>query len=116
MKRILLYIEIGNWDGGNNGRYPKLIEFDLDNDETPFMESEGWGWGLGGASYSLERFVSVGALNRLNIPSSMWAYEIIKWGLDNKISLEEISNSLKVSYIENKADVPENFKVHLKNA
>lgn len=43
MNKILLRIETGDWDGGNNGRYPKLLECNLEDEDYPIDESDGWG-------------------------------------------------------------------------
>ncbi|WP_394132217.1 hypothetical protein [Marinobacter nauticus] len=50
------YIELvridGDWEGGHHGQYPKVFGVSLESDK-PFVVTEGSGWGLGGASYTL---------------------------------------------------------------
>ena len=50
------YIELvridGDWRGGHHGQYPKVFGVSLKS-ERPFVVTEGSGWGLGGASYTL---------------------------------------------------------------
>jgi hypothetical protein len=43
MNKILLRIETGDWDGGNNGRYPKLLEWNLEDEDYPIDGRDGWG-------------------------------------------------------------------------
>lgn len=42
MNKILLRIEIGDWGGGNNGHYPKILEWNLEDEDSPIDESDGW--------------------------------------------------------------------------
>lgn len=116
MNRIILHIEIGDWEGGNNGRYPKLIKFNPSDENSPFMESEGWGWGLSGCSYSLKGFVSSGALKKLDTPDASWAYEIINHSLDNQLSIKQIADLLMAGYQQNKPRIPQELEVYLNNA
>ncbi|MFZ3185958.1 MAG: hypothetical protein WA173_17665 [Pseudomonas sp.] len=77
MKLLILYIDIGRWDGGHDGQYPKVIAWDLENNERPMSISEGWGHGLGGGEYSLNEFMTSEWFSRLEEPKSQWARKII---------------------------------------
>lgn len=46
----------GDWKGGHNGSYPKVLSVCLDS-ERPFGVSEGWGHGLDGSFFSLKELV-----------------------------------------------------------
>ncbi|MFT5789796.1 MAG: hypothetical protein ACI8SJ_001915 [Shewanella sp.] len=116
MNRIILKIELGDWDGGNNGQYPKLIEFEPSDDKFPFYESEGWGHGLGGGRSSLNCFVSSDSFIRLGKGESIWAYDIIKKAFETNCSTKEVCTALSDAYSMNKPSIPIHLEGYLNSA
>jgi hypothetical protein len=113
MSYILLKIETGTWLGGNDGKFPKLVEWELGNLESPVLQSDGWGHGLGGSSSSLCVFSKDSRFVNLSSGSSSWAYKIISDGLANNLSVEEIEAQLYSESKKHKVELPERLKIVL---
>ncbi len=109
MNRIPLDIELGSWDGGHDGTYPKLTVFDIRSPSTPFVITEGWGHGLMGRGYSSREFLESGLLENLNKPNSRWAYQVIKLSFSENKKPEAMFELLLESYRNN----PLNISDHL---
>ncbi len=109
MNRIILRIELGDWDGGNNGRYPKLLEWNLEDEDYPVDESEGWGHGLGGARSTLENFISSNRFQELNSGSSKWVCEIIESAAKQDLSVKEVGSLLAEEAKNHRVNIPDNL-------
>jgi len=114
MKRIILRIEIGDWNGGNNGQYPKLIEYVPTDEKSPFYESEGWGHGLGGGCSSIRKFVSSDSFKQLE--KTNWAYNIIKEAYESGGNSKELGVALSEAYKTNKPSIPSHLEEYLTNS
>lgn len=106
MNKIILKIELGNWDGGNNGIYPKLLEWNLDNTERPIDQSDGWGHGLGGHSLSLAEFVQTKGFKELENSPSQWVYEILLGAVNSGLNTRKIERLLLEASKEHMVDIP----------
>ncbi len=78
MNKITLVAVIGSWDGGNDGQYPLLLEYNPENMDSPFSSSEGWGHGLSGNDFSILSLSKYNIIEEYHRPESMWAYDILK--------------------------------------
>lgn len=113
MTNILLKIETGNWDGGHHGQFPKIYEWDLDDLERPIVQSDGWGHGYGGCSFSVEEFAKRNGLSKLKGIESDWAYTILKNALENNLGNVDISEKLVSAAPHHKIGIEENVKAIL---
>ncbi len=66
----------GDWNGGHHGSYPKILSVNPDL-ESSFSISEGWGHGLGGASFTLKEMVDGGFVEIFNRSESQEIYDIL---------------------------------------
>lgn len=106
MTKILLKLELGDWDGGHNGQYPKIIEWNLEDSVRPIEESEGWGHGLGGGSSLLDIFMNSKQFYHLGEGDSTWAHKVILSATQNNLRVPEISRLLLSESKNNKVHVP----------
>ncbi|WP_210397486.1 hypothetical protein [Motiliproteus sediminis] len=113
MTKIILKIELGDWDGGHNGRYPKIIEWNLDDENYPIEESEGWGHGLGGSRASLNNFIKSNCVENLKGEDSDWAYEIIIKAFELNKPIREIGQALSIESQNCKILLPEHLRAVL---
>lgn len=113
MKKILLRIEIGDWDGGNNGRYPKLLEWNLEDEDYPIDESDGWGHGLGGGRTTISNFIRSNGFQELKKDSSNWVYETIKRSVELNLTVEEMGVALVEESKGHRVNIPEHLLVVL---
>ena len=113
MNVILLKIEIGSWDGGHDGKYPKTIEWDLDDRDSPILVCDGWGHGVGGGALTLEKFVKNRRFSELSKGGSTWAHTIISNGVIDKLSVMEIGERLRKESLNHIIHVPEQLQVFL---
>lgn len=107
--QIILKIEIGNWDGGHNGLFAKLIEWDLNDEQYPISESEGWGHGVSGGRSTLLSFIGSSRFALLKGWDSDWAHGIIKKTLESSEPAEVISQALSIESKCRKTLLPENL-------
>lgn len=90
----------GNWTGGHNGKYPIVLGIDTSHIHKPFMSSQGFGWGLSGANFSVETLYSSELLEMYNLDESQWVYKILKKSFEDGLNQEEVIKLL----IENKQE------------
>ena len=109
MTKIILYIEVGDWDGGHNGYYPKLIEWNLEDEHYPIEESDGWGHGLGGSRSSLQNFLISSNFEKLKSVDSEWAYMTIKNSIAANLPVNEISKALSRQSKKSNIQLPESL-------
>ncbi|OEE65874.1 hypothetical protein A1OO_08680 [Enterovibrio norvegicus FF-33] len=109
MKSLLLYIDIGDWNGGNNGQYPKIIEWDLEDNERPVNVSEGWGHGLGGGRFSLKAFISSEWFDWLQDPQSKWVKDTLTSHNAMNNDIQSIKRILSNQSVEHSFDLPDNL-------
>ena len=113
MSRIILKIATGDWDGGHNGLYPKLVEWNLDDEDFPIEESDGWGHGFGGGRSSIQSYVSSGEFGQLKDGESGWAYEIILNSMNANLTIKEIGNALLTESRKHPVKIPEKLLIIL---
>jgi len=113
MNCILLKIDTGTWTGGNDSQFPKLIEWEIGSLESPILESDGWGHGLGGGSSTLNTFSQGTGFEKLNSECSSWAYEIISKGLEDNLSVEDIERQLYIESQNHKVVLSEKLQLTL---
>jgi hypothetical protein len=106
MNKILLKIELGDWDGGHNGQYPRVIEWNLEDENRPVEESEGWGHGFGGGNSSLEIFAQSKQFYYLSQGDSSWAHQIILNALQKGLTVSEVGSLLMVEAEKHKVNLP----------
>ncbi|MEZ9524680.1 hypothetical protein [Enterovibrio norvegicus] len=109
MKSLLLYIDVGDWNGRHNGQYPKIIEWDLEDNELPVNVSEGWGHGFGGGRFSLEDFISSEWFGWLQCPQSKWVTNILTNHDSMRDNIQSISRLLSKQSVDHCFDLPDNL-------
>jgi hypothetical protein len=114
VKTIFVAI-IGDWDGGHHGQYPILLGYSSDRKEAPFSSSQGWGYGFSGNFYSLEGLVKYDLIEEYNRKESIWAYEILKHCIANRLNDHEASELLLESLNDNSPIVPDELWCKLQN-
>ncbi|EOG1785013.1 hypothetical protein ACXIUK_22470 [Vibrio parahaemolyticus] len=114
---VLLVAISGNWNGGNNGQYPLVLEYDSSEVDKPFISSMGWGHGYSGNSFSADGLRKSGILKYYNRTESLWAYEILVSASHKKLDSHETAALLLGKLAGNEPSLSSELRAKLqKNA
>ncbi|MGF1694460.1 hypothetical protein L4C54_02155 [Vibrio lamellibrachiae] len=105
MRKLLVAIT-GDWDGGNNGEYPLILEYDSSESDVPFISSQGWGHGYSGNNFSLDTLKKYNIIELYSKPESFWAYEILIETLKENLDSHEAGKSLLSNLHGNEPNLP----------
>lgn len=107
---ILLVAISGNWNGGNNGQYPLILEYDSSKVDRPFNSSMGWGYGYSGNYFSADDLVKSGILEYYNRSESLWAYEILVSASQRKLDDHKTAGLLLEKLSGNEPSLPNDLR------
>lgn len=86
-----------------------MLEWNLENEDYPVDESEGWGHGLIGAKSTLENFRSSNRFQELNSGSSKWVCEIIESAAKQDFSVKKVGSLLAAEAKNHRVNIPDNL-------
>ncbi|VAW59702.1 hypothetical protein MNBD_GAMMA08-808 [hydrothermal vent metagenome] len=107
VSKITLVVISGGWEGGHDGQYPILLEYNSENHEKPFSSSEGWGHGLSGSVFSIEGLFKSGIIEIYNRSESVWAYEVLVNAYQNTWGSHKAAARLLTVLPQNLPVIPE---------
>jgi len=69
---------VEDWEDGHDGEFPKILCYNAEKAEQPFLYRKGCGFGAFGGQISLQELFDKQLAQEFNHPEVLWVFEVLQ--------------------------------------
>lgn len=97
---------VEDWEDGHDGEYPKILCYNPEKTEQPFLYRKGCGFGAFGGQASLKELFDKQLAQEFDHPESRWVFEVLEREHANGSDDHATGAALIKAYTDKLGDAP----------